>query len=291
MRNFSVTLDSGVVLDTVEAGDPNGKPVFFIHGTPGSRDLYRPQAENAEKLGIRLISYSRPGYGNSTRHKGRNIKDAASDVEGIADHLGLERFSVWGHSGGGPHALACAAMLPRRVAAMASLAGVAPYNAEGLDYFAGTGEYNVQDTKLLQRDQDQWEKKNIEDIKEMTSGTREGVVKGLSTLLSEADRNALSDELVDYLLVGTREGCSHGVKGLLDDELAFLNPWGFDPAIISVPTQIWHGKKDLFVPFSHGEWISGKIAVAETHFFESEGHLSLFVKKNYEIQKWLASYL
>lgn len=290
MNNFIVKLKSGRVLDTIEDGDPEGTPVFFIHGTPGSRKLFQPHIEDAIKLGVRLISYSRPGYGHSTRHEGRNVKDAASDIAEIADYLGIKKFAVWGFSGGGPHALATAALLPDRVVAAVTAGGVAPYDAEGLDYFAGTGEYNIEDTKLLQSDRTQWEKKNLEEVKETLTGDKETALENLATLLSEVDRNTLSEGMNDYLLEGMREGCSSGVKGLLDDELAFIKPWGFDPGTIRIPTQIWHGKQDLFVPLSHGEWLSGRIKGSEPHFFENEGHLSLFLKKNYEIQKWLSSH-
>lgn len=290
MNNFIVKLKSGRVLDTIEDGDPEGTPVFFIHGTPGSRKLFQPHIEDAIKLGVRLISYSRPGYGHSTRHEGRNVKDAASDIAEIADYLGIKKFAVWGFSGGGPHALATAALLPDRVVAAVTAGGVAPYDAEGLDYFAGTGEYNIEDTKLLQSDRTQWEKKNLEEVKETLTGDKETALENLATLLSEVDRNTLSEGMNDYLLEGMREGCSNGVKGLLDDELAFIKPWGFDPGTIRIPTQIWHGKQDLFVPLSHGEWLSGRIKGSEPHFFENEGHLSLFLKKNYEIQKWLSSH-
>lgn len=290
MKIFTVGLSSGTSLDVSEGGDPKGKPIFFLHGTPGSRILFGPHDEDAVKLGVRLISYSRPGYGNSTRKEGRDVKDAASDVAELADFLGLEKFAVWGFSGGGPHALACAALLPDRVVAVATVGGVAPFDAKGLDYFAGTGEYNIEDSKLLQADPVKWEKKNLEETEQVLSSDEEHAMDGLETLLSDVDKATLSRGLGKYLLEGMRNGCSKGVKGLLDDELAFMKPWGFDPATIKVPTQIWHGKKDLFVPLSHGEWISGQIGHSETHFFEDEGHLSLFLKKNEEVQSWLASH-
>lgn len=291
MKNFTVTLKPDVSLEVAESGDPDGKPVFFSHGTPGSRHLFEPHTEDARRLGIRIISYSRPGYGSSTRSEGRKIRDAASDVSKIADYLDIEKFGVWGFSGGGPHALACAALLPERVTAAAILGGVAPYDAEGLDYFAGTGEFNIEDTKLLQSDPVRWEKKNLEEIQEMTTRDGESALEEFATLLSEVDRRALSEGMSDYMLTGMRDGCSNGVKGLMDDELAFIKPWGFDVSAVKVPTKIWHGKEDLFVPISHGRWIAGKIKGCETHFFDDEGHLSLFVKKSSDIMKWLSAHL
>lgn len=291
MKNFTLTLKSGVSLDVTESGKPDGKPVFFIHGTPGSRKPFVQHADSAEKLGIRYITYSRPGYGNSTRCEGRAVKDAASDVAEIADQLGIKKFAVWGFSGGGPHALACAALLPERVAAVATVGGVAPFDAEGLDYYEGTGEYNIEDDKLLRSDPVKWEKKNLDEMKETLSADRETALEGIATLLSEVDMSTLPEGMGDYLIEGMREGCSNGVKGLMDDGLAFMKPWGFDPSTIKVPTQIWHGKHDLFVPLLHGEWLAGKINGSDPHFFQDEGHLSLFLKKGYEIQKWLSSHL
>lgn len=291
MKNFTVTLKGGNKIDAAEAGDPAGKPVFFIHGTPGSRRPFIPHVEDARELGIRLITYSRPGYGNSTRTEGRAVKDAASDVAEIADQMGIRKFAVWGFSGGGPHALACAALLQDRVTAVATVGGVAPFDAEGLDYYEGTGEYNIEDDKLLRSDPVRWEEKNLKELKGTLSADRETALEGMATLLSDADLNTLPGGMGDYLIEGMREGCSNGVKGLMDDGLAFMKPWGFDPASIKVPTQIWHGRKDLFVPLSHGQWVAGRIKGADAHFFETEGHLSLFVKKNHEIQSWLSSYL
>lgn len=291
MRNFTVTLKSGVSLDVTESGRPDGKPVFFVHGTPGSRKPFVQHSKSAEELGIRYITYSRPGYGNSTRCEGRSVKDAASDVKEIADHLGIKKFAVWGFSGGGPHALACAALLPDRVVAVATVGGVAPYDAEGLDYYEGTGEYNIEDDKLLRSNPVQWEKKNLDEMEETLSADRETAFKGISSLLSKVDADTLSEGMGDYLIEGMREGCSNGVKGLMDDGIAFMRPWGFDPSVIKVPTQIWHGKNDLFVPMPHGEWLAGRIKGSETHFFQDEGHLSLFLKKGREIQKWLSTYL
>src|SRR5437016_2989692 len=141
----SVTTADGRVLTVREAGNPRGVPVLAHAGTPGSSLLYEPHVRDAEEKGIRLISYDRPGYGGSTRQPGRNVADCAVDVEAVCDALGIERFCVWGISGGGPHALATAALLPQRVAAAAALASVAPCDAEGLDFFAGMGEQNIEE--------------------------------------------------------------------------------------------------------------------------------------------------
>ncbi len=146
-----------------EGGDSRGRPVLVHGGTPNSRNLYRPHLEVALEQGIRLISYDRPGYGGSTPHSGRSIADCAADVRTIADALDIDRFAIWGISGGGPHALACAARLPDRLVAVASLASPAPYDAPGLDYFAGMGELNVDDTKLMLDDPTAAKAKTVSD--------------------------------------------------------------------------------------------------------------------------------
>src|SRR5690348_5574117 len=138
-------MPDGRTLRVHEAGAAEG-PVVLVHqGTPMSGRLYEPHMRDAEKRGIRLLAYDRPGYGGSSPAPDRSVADAAADSAALADALGIERFAVWGISGGGPHALACAAQLPDRVVATASLASVAPIDAEGLDWLAGMGEMNLEE--------------------------------------------------------------------------------------------------------------------------------------------------
>jgi pimeloyl-ACP methyl ester carboxylesterase len=139
----TVSTENGRKLRVIEAGQPDGVPISAHHGTPGSRLLYQPWVKDAESRGIRLISYDRPGYGGSTPQPGRTVASAAEDVAAIAKELNLDRLSVWGKSGGGPHALACAALLPDLVVAAAALASLAPYPADDLDWFAGMGQDNI----------------------------------------------------------------------------------------------------------------------------------------------------
>lgn len=287
MKEFAVKHPSGRNLDVSEAGVSEGMPIFFLHGTPGSRHLSDNQIRDAEKQGIRLFGYSRPGYGGSTPMPGRRIIDTASDVKAIADSLGIDRFAVMGHSGGGGNALACAAAFPKRVVAAASVAGVAPHDAEGLDYFAGMGEYNVQDFKLLVKDPKKWEENNRKDMDQLIKSGRDEFAGMFASLLSEVDRNALSDDFLDMIIFQAKEGCSKSISGLRDDNLADIMPWGFDPITISVPVQIWHGSEDMFVPFQHGKWLASRIPGAEAHLEEGEGHISIFEKRISEIHRWL----
>lgn len=289
MKHFTIETKKGSILEVQEGGRPDGHPVFTLHGTPGSRLLYEPHEKNAAANGIRLIGYNRPGYGFSTRCEGRNVAQAASDVETIADHIGLDRFAVWGHSGGGSHSLACAALLPRRVVAAACISGLAPYGGEGLDFFKGMGEFNVSDFKLLLANREEWERKNTLDAEAMANATGGEVMEMLSSLISAVDRKSVDERVFEFLHRQFVEAFSSNVYGMIDDGLASMQPWGFDPSSIKVPLQIWHGKQDMFVPFGHGEWLAGHIPGAEAHMEPGEGHLSLFINRVGEIQQWLAS--
>jgi pimeloyl-ACP methyl ester carboxylesterase len=140
-----VETPSGDTLTAMSSGHPSGEAVFLLHGTPGSLLGPQPRGIYLYRLGIRMISYNRPGYPGSARARGRVVADAAADVEAIADHFGIDRFSVIGRSGGGPHALACAAdkRLRDRLICAASLCGLAPFDADGLNWFGGMVESNV----------------------------------------------------------------------------------------------------------------------------------------------------
>jgi pimeloyl-ACP methyl ester carboxylesterase len=212
LREFSIRLSSGRTLEISEGGDPKGLPVFTLHGTIGSRLLYPPHEADAESRHIRLIGYNRPGYGGSTPLPGLRIVETAVDVTAIADYLGLDRVAVWGISGGGAPALACAYALPRRVVAVSSVAGVAPYHAEGLDWFAGMGELNVEDTKMMLSDPVGWETKSRRDAGEQLKAAKADILQMFATLLSEVDRSALSDELTGYLQAQFQEAYKVGIR-------------------------------------------------------------------------------
>lgn len=289
IKESSVRLPSGRILEFSEGGDPKGLPIFTLHGSPASRLLYPPHVTDAETRHIRLIGYNRPGYGGSTPLPGRRIVDVASDVAAIADYLELNKFAVWGISGGGAPALACAGALPDRVVAATSLAGVAPYPADGLDWLAGMGEFNVEDFNLMLSNKAEWEVKSRKDADELLKATKADLVQMFSTLLSEVDKGVLTDELAESFLASFQEAYVVGIRGACDDSLATAIPWGFDPASIEVPVQIWHGEQDKFVPFAHGEWLASHIPHAEAHLEKDEGHLSLFVRKIPDVHGWLTA--
>jgi pimeloyl-ACP methyl ester carboxylesterase len=289
--HLTVATPTGRALRVQTAGDPGHPVVFVLHGSPASGMLYPPNVEDAAAHGLRLVSYDRPGYGGSTPHPGRRVADAAADVGTIADHLGLDRFAVWGHSGGGPHALACAALAGDRLVGTAALSGPAPFDAEGLDITSGMGESNVEDFALAVAGGEAYEARLTEARNEMLDADPEGVREAMKTLLSDVDEPVLTGELAAYLTASTNEGLEPGVEGMRGDDQAFVHPCGFDLATISGPLRIYHGRHDRFVPLSHGEWLAAHIPAAEAHLSEQDGHLTLYTRGAQECHAWFAELL
>ena len=275
------------MLRVEEAGDPHGKAILMHHGTPGSAVLYGPHVSDAMDRSIRLIGYDRPGYGGSTAHPGRTVADCAADVRSIADVLGVNRLGVWGFSGGGPHALACAALLPDLVVAVGSLAAIAPYGAPGLDYFAGMGEENVDDIKLMLADEPAARAKAIDDRERLLALSAEDMAKAFPTLLSAVDAAAVTAGMAEYLWQSGQIGLASSDQGWWDDGKAHLQPWGFAFESTRVPVQLWHGRHDRFVPFGHGEWLAGKIPGVEAHLTDDDGHLTLMQDRVGQLHAWL----
>ena len=287
MSERDVLTRDGRTVRIVEAGDAGGVPVLCHHGTPGSRLLDPVDVARAERRGIRLVGYDRPGYAGSSRHAGRNVADCAGDVRAIADALGIRRLAVWGVSGGGPHAAACAALLANLVPAVAMLASIAPHGAPGLDYFAGMGELNVEDTKLLLEDRTAARAKCEADREETLAGDVDEMLTMLRSLLAPVDAAALSGELGAFILESTKLGLEPGADGWWDDGVADIGDWGFGLSQIRTPVLLMHGRQDRFVPFSHGEWLAGAIPGVEARLFDEDGHISLPVNHLDEVYDWL----
>jgi pimeloyl-ACP methyl ester carboxylesterase len=274
-------------LQVLEGGDRNGSPVLVHNGTPNSRLLFGPDVARAERQGIRLISYDRPGYGGSTSQPGRSVADCAEDVRAIAAALEIERLAVWGISGGGPHAIASAALLPDLVPAVAVLASIAPWKAPGLDYFAGMGEINVEDTLLMLEDPVAARAKCESDRLEMLAITPDALIEYLSTLLTPVDAAALTGDLAQYLVDSTRLGLAPGSDGWWQDGVACLEPWGFELDSIRTPVLLCHGRQDRFVPFAHGEWLSRQIPGVQAELSDDDGHLTLTMRHLDHVHAWL----
>lgn len=260
-----------------EVGDPSGAPVFVIHGTPGCRLSGRhPDLSRVSAAGLRLVTYDRPGYGRSTRQPGRSVADCVSDVATIADELGIERFAVSGGSGGGPHALAIAARLPERVTRVACVVGGAPYDAEDLDWFAGMDPVNVREFGWALAGEAVLAPELQRNARESLDRVDEDPTALLADVeLSESDRTVLSDPGVrETLRAATREMFAAGVWGWVDDDLAFVQPWGFDLQELRVPVEIRYGVTDVLVPAAHGKWLAAHVPGAEVFVDDHGGHLS-----------------
>ncbi|MGH2910421.1 MAG: alpha/beta fold hydrolase, partial [Solirubrobacteraceae bacterium] len=270
-----------------DEGDPGGTPILWLHGSPGSRLVDSANAAHARERGIRLIGYDRPGYGDSTRHPGRNIADCAGDVRAIAAALGIDRLAVWGLSGGGPHAAACAALLEGLVPAVATLGSIAPWGAPKLDYFAGMGELNVEDIQLQLKDAVASRARGAQERQELLDADLDAMMEGWQSLLSPVDVAVLTREFGASVLAQIHEGLRPSDEGWWDDSVAHLGDWGFGLTQIRTPVLVVHGRHDRFVPFSHGEWLAEAIPSAEPLLLDDEGHISLLTNRLGEIEDWL----
>ncbi len=256
------------------SGPPAGLPFVFHHGTPGAATPIRAIERAAHERGLHLVTASRPGYGDSSRQAGRSVVDVVADTKAVLTAIGAERCVVGGWSGGGPHALACAARL-HEAAAVLLIASVAPCDADGLDWMAGMGEENVTEFGAAVQGEGRL-RPYLEQMREhLKQVTAAGIVTSLGSVLPEVDRAVLTDEFGEDMASAFHEAMRIGVDGWLDDDLAFVKPWGFALSEVSIPTMIWQGSADLMVPFAHGQWFSSLLPHASVHLEPGEGHLSI----------------
>jgi pimeloyl-ACP methyl ester carboxylesterase len=261
LAESDVRLPDGRTLHVYDAGG-GGFPVVWLHGTPNLGPPPRPLADAARRLGLRWLGYDRPGYGGSTPRRGRTVATAADDVAAIADALGVRRLGIVGHSGGAPHALACAALLPDRVPAVVAMSGLGPYSADGLDWFAGMAPAGVASLTAATRGRAVKEEFEADPPDEPDIGFTPG------------DWAALNDDWAWVLDVV--EGAQQaGGSGAIDDDLATVGPWGFDPADAAVPVLVVHGDADRMVPPQHGCWLARRIPGAELWLRPGDGHITV----------------
>jgi pimeloyl-ACP methyl ester carboxylesterase len=274
----SATLADGRTLEATVAGRDDGPAVVFHHGTPASAFAPPALVAAATERGLRLVAPSRSGYAGSSRDEGRDVGAVAGDTAGLLDALGVDRFATAGWSGGGPHALACAALLPDRCAAALSIAGVAPYVPDEFDWTAGMAPENVEEFRLAFEGGPPYAEL-LEGYRSMFATLQpDDVTSGadlFGELVSERDATGTAPADVRYLLAVVARGVAGSVGGWYDDDLAWARPWGFDTATMSVPTAVWYGDQDRMVPESHGAWLAAHVAGTRARRFADEGHLTL----------------
>jgi pimeloyl-ACP methyl ester carboxylesterase len=278
-RTQLVQAPDGRQLEVVTAGPEGGRCFLFHSGTPSAGGAYPPLVEALAKRDLRFVSFSRPGYAGSSAMAGRAVGDVATDVQAILDVLKVGSFFCAGQSGGGPHALACAALLPDRVIATASLAGVAPWPAEGLDWFAGMGPENLEEFGAAMKGRDALETFLEREATALHNVQAADVAASLGGLVSDVDKAALTGGYADFMANSLRRAISTGISGWRDDDIAFTNSWGFGLSSIQTPVAVWQGGADRMVPMAHGVWLAAHIPGAEQHLLPEEGHLSLALNK------------
>lgn len=274
-----LTTPDGRRLELLTAGPADGLPLLFHNGTPGGLVAFPPMTALAAERGLRTVMYARPGYGQSAPQPGRSVADTVADAATVLGELGADQFVTAGWSGGGPHALACAALLPGRCLAAASLAGVAPAQAPGLDWLAGMGPENIEEFGAAGQGDPAltgYLTPAAEGLRQVTAGQVAGELGGL---VSAADRDVVTAEFADYLATSFRAALSTGIAGWRDDDLAFVSDWGFPVAQAGqVPVAVWQGTEDRMVPHPHGAWLAQHIPGARAHLLPGEGHLTLAVR-------------
>jgi pimeloyl-ACP methyl ester carboxylesterase len=276
MASEPFTLSDGRTLDVRITGPSTGLPLLYHHGTPSASSPIRAFERAAHDRGFQFVSISRPGYGGSTPLPGRSVADVVTDMTAALELAGGRQCVVAGWSGGGPHALACAARLPGVVGALV-MAGVAPSEAENLDWLAGMGADNVEEFAAARSGEEVLRRYLVEQREGLKDATPADIHTSLESVLPEVDRAVLNEEFGQDLATTFREGLREGVEGWLEDDVAFLSPWGFSLDEIDVPVSIWQGSEDLMVPAGHGEWLSAHVPGARSHLERGQGHLSVIL--------------
>jgi pimeloyl-ACP methyl ester carboxylesterase len=275
--SVTITVSDGRQIEAWSSYGSSSTGLLFHFGTPCAGVPWAPLVKEAESRGWRFVTYSRPGYSGSTRRAGRSVADCAEDVAALASRLELDRLHVVGWSGGGPHALACAALLPGLVASATTLAGVAPWGADGLDWLDGMAGENRDEFAAALAGEEALERFLVPFASELAAVTPETVAETLGGLVTDVDKAAITGAFAEYQATLFRAAVSSGIWGWLDDDLAFTRPWGFALDDIAVPVTVWQGRQDAMVPYAHGEWLAAHVRGAKAMLLE-DGHLTLVAR-------------
>ena len=277
----TLKLTDGRFLEYFDNGIASTSAIVFHHGTPAHASLWGAWLEIAASHGVRALSYSRAGYGISDRNEGRTVVANNNDIRELLDSFGILDFVSIGWSGGGPHALATTMMRGSKGAI--TLAGVGEYGAPDLDFLAGMGPENEEEFGEALKGEAEisaWMDKNAAPFKEVTSGE---IREALGGLIGDVDKKALDGVIADEYATATRKGLAVSFDGWIDDDIAFIQPWGFDLVAISTPVRIWQGDQDLMVPHAHSYWLEKHIPGSTLNFVPGHGHVSLIVKYSAQI--------
>ena len=274
-------LKDGRELEILDNGINSDSAIVFHHGTPDHATTWSTWLEDAASEGIRAIAYSRAGYGTSDRHPGRSVVSINGDIAQILDSKNISKFVSIGQSGGGPHSLAntCES---RNVGAI-SLAGVGAYGVDDLDFLEGMGPENHDEFGAALKGEssiEEWMDLNAGTFKKVTGSE---IIEAYGGLLGDADKAALSAGSAEHMAASTRSALAVSFDGWVDDDLAFVKPWGFELAAITKPVFLWQGDDDFMVPHAHSYWLKKHIPTAKLIFKSGEGHISLGIKYRTEI--------
>lgn len=277
----TLKLTDGRFLEYFDNGISSTSAIVFHHGTPAHASLWSAWLDLAASKGIRALSYSRAGYGISDRNEGRTVFSNNGDIRELLDSFGIRDFISIGWSGGGPHALATTMMNGSKGAI--TLAGVGEYGAADLNFLAGMGPENEEEFGEALKGESEisaWMDKNAVAFKDVTDVE---IREALGGLIGDADKKALDGAVADEYATATRKGLAVSFDGWIDDDIAFVQPWGFALSGISVPVLIWQGDQDLMVPHAHSYWLEKHIPTGKLHFVPGHGHISLIADYKDEI--------
>ncbi|HUR49916.1 MAG TPA: alpha/beta hydrolase, partial [Acidimicrobiales bacterium] len=276
MPNAIIPVGGDRRLEVLTGGKEGGRTVVFHYGTPMGLVPFDPLSAVAAERGLRLVVIGRPGYGDSTPQPGRSVADVSSDVASVLDGMGVDEFFTIGWSGGGPHALACSALLRDRCVRTATIASVAPFDLFGPGWMADMGEENVEEFNAAVAGEPDLVDFLDPFAAQLVGIDADGITGALGDLLPPVDKANLQGPFADFMAASMRAAVAKGIAGWRDDDLAFVKPWGFDLAEVG-PLTIWQGSDDRMVPFAHGQWLAKAIPSARANLLPGEGHLSLAV--------------
>ncbi len=271
--DIRIGLADGRTIAVARFGPAGGTPVIAHHGTPTCRLDVPGSVAMLEQLDIDLVMFDRAGYGRSTPLPGRDVAAAAADTAAVVDALGIDEFGVYGVSGGGPHALACAALLADRVTRTACVVGIGPYGASGLDFYEGLHELSVAEFEVALRGREAM-RAYVDEFVAETRSAGIAVMDEWGDGLPDPDREAYygTPEARGLLARALTEALAVSGDGWIDDGLAFVAPWGFELSAIASPVAVWAGEVDVLVPVGHARYLASQITDSDLHVIPDRGH-------------------